>query len=113
MKVRVEGDIVVVTPSGWLVGGAETEHLVDAIRRFVDGGARRMVVDLSEVPMFNSLAVGSLLGCRQNLHDRGGRLVLSGANERLVGILRVTRMTMVFQLHESLETAVAALEQVA
>lgn len=113
MKVRSEGDVVVVTPKGWLVGGDETDQLEEAIRGFLAQGNRRLVVDLGEVAMMNSLAVGALMGCRQSYRNRDGHLVLCGLNKRLVRIFLVTQLTLVFELHETLAEAMAALAQVA
>ncbi len=113
MNVRVEGGIVVVTPRGWLVGGRETEQLKEVVCGFLAEGNRRLVVDLSEVVMANSLAVGAFVGCWQQYRDRAGRVVLCGLNRRLGGIFRVTRLAQVFEVHETLADALAALEQVA
>lgn len=113
MNVRVEGGIVIVTPRGWLVGGDETAQLEDVIRKCLAEGHRRVIVDLGEVAMMNSLAVGSLVGCRQSLRNRDGRIVLSGLSRRLVRIFLVTQLTLVFELHETLADAITALEQVA
>ena len=113
MKVRSEDGVVIVTPRGWLVGGDETDQLEDLIRRQLTDGNRRMVVDLSEVAMMNSLAVGTLVGCRQSYKSRDGRIVLCGLNRRLVRIFLLTQLTLVFELFETLEEALAAVEHVA
>ncbi len=113
MNVRDEGDVVVVTPKGWLVGGDETDQLEETLRQLVAGDRRRVVLDLSEVVMMNSLAVGALMGCCRNYRDRAGRLVLCGLNRRLVRIFLITQLTLVFELHETLADALAALAQVA
>jgi anti-anti-sigma factor len=113
VKVRSEGGIVIVTPKGWLVGGDETDQLEDLIRRQLTDGNRRMAVDLTEVVMMNSLAVGTLVGCRQSYKSRDGHIVLCGLNQRLVRIFLLTQLTLVFELHETLEEALAALEHVA
>ena len=113
MKVRTQGDVVIVSPKGWLVGGDETEQLEDLIRKTLADGNRRMVVDLGEVVMMNSLAVGSLMGCRQSYKNRDGHIVLSSLNKRLVRIFLITQLTLVFDLYPSLDEALAAIEQVA
>ena len=97
MKVRSEDGVVIVTPRGWLVGGDETDQLEDLIRR----------------QLMNSLAVGTLVGCRQSYKSRDGRIVLSGLNRRLVRIFLLTQLTLVFELYETLEEALAAVEHVA
>jgi anti-anti-sigma factor len=113
--VRIEkiGDVVVVSPKGWLVGGIETDELENAIRTLLTEGNRRVVLDLGEVVMLNSLAVGALVGCRQSYKSRDGQMVLCGLNRRILRIFLLTQLTLVFELHGTREQALAAIQQVA
>lgn len=113
MHVRMQGEIAVVSPRGSLVGGDETDRVEDVIRGLLGDGNRRMIVDLAEVVMMNSLAVGTLMGCRQSYRNRDGLIVLSGLNRRLTRIFLITQLTLVFDLYASVDEALAALGQVA
>lgn len=113
MQVQKLGDVAIVSPRGWLVGGAETDVLEDAIRTLLADGNRRLVLDLSEVVMLNSLAVGVLMGCRQSYKSRDGLVVLCGLNRRILRVFLLTQLTLVFELHTTLGEALAAIEQVA
>lgn len=111
MLVRNQGDVAIVTPTGWLVGGEETDQVEDVLRGLLAHGQLRVVVDLSGVAMMNSLAVGALMGCRQSYRNREGQLLLCGLNRRMTRMFLITQLTLVFQLHETLDEALAALEQ--
>lgn len=113
MKIQKLGDVVVVSPKGWLVGGVETDELEDVIRTQMAEGNRRLVLDLGEVVMLNSLAVGALMGCRQSYKSREGHMVLCGLNQRILRIFLLTQLTLVFELHPTREAALAAIQQVA
>lgn len=113
MKIQKVGEVAIVSPRGWLVGGAETDELEDAIRALLTEGNRRLVLDLGEVAMLNSLAVGALVGCRQSYRSREGHVALCGLNTRIVRMFLLTQLNMVFELHETLEQAMASFEHVA
>ncbi len=53
-------------------------------------GARRLVVDLSEVEQLSSTAVASLLFAHRTCRARGGAVILRGANPRTLDLLHRT-----------------------
>lgn len=53
-------------------------------------GARRLVIDLSEVHHLSSSAVASFLFAHRTCRARGGAVVLRGANRRTVDLLHRT-----------------------
>lgn len=111
MTVRKAGDVTIVAPTGWLVGGDETDELEDKVRALLAEGHRRLVVDLSGIAMMNSLAVGALMGCRQSSRNRDCQMVVCGLNRRLARMFLITQLTLVFELYETLDEALAALQQ--
>lgn len=113
MTVRQVGDVTVVSPTGWLVGGDETDRLEELVRGLLADGHRRLVIDLGGIAMMNSLAVGALMGCRQSYRNRDCRMVVCGLNHRLARMFLITQLTLVFELHDTLDAALAALQQTA
>jgi anti-anti-sigma factor len=53
-------------------------------------GARRLVVDVSDVSSLSSSAVASLLAAHRTCRARGGGVVLTGANRRTEDLLHRT-----------------------
>jgi anti-anti-sigma factor len=53
-------------------------------------GARRLVIDLSEVHQLSSTAVASFLFAHRTCRARGGAVVLRGANPRTLDLLHRT-----------------------
>ena len=70
--------------------------------------ARHLVADLSEVHLMGSCGLSLLLTLKRTCEARGGRLVLCGLNEDLVGMLRVTSLLKLFRVEASLDAAVAS-----
>jgi anti-anti-sigma factor len=106
----MQGDIAILAPSGWLMGGKETDELEEAIRRLIDEGNRRLVLDLSDVAMMNSIALGVVTGCRMSYANRGGQIVLCGLDNRLHHIFVVTKLAMLFDCYAAAKDAIAALQ---
>lgn len=57
------------------------------VRGIVEGGARKVVVDLAAVAYIDSTAIGCIMDIRRLLEDRGGALRLSGLQRRVETML--------------------------
>ncbi|MGY1843659.1 STAS domain-containing protein [Modestobacter sp. SYSU DS0875] len=62
------------------------------------GGARRIVVDLTEVPHLASPALASFLWAHRICRARGGAVVLRGADRRTQDVLRRTGLQHVLHV---------------
>ncbi|MCZ2805439.1 STAS domain-containing protein [Modestobacter sp. VKM Ac-2983] len=63
-------------------------------------GARRLVVDLSDVRQLSSTAVASFLWAHRTCRARGGAVVLRGVNRRTEDLLHRTGLWRVMQLED-------------
>jgi len=111
VTVRKVGDVTIVAPTGWLVGGDETDQLEDVVRGLLADGNRRLIVDLGGIAMMNSLAVGALMGCRQSYRNRDCQMALCGLNRRLARMFLITQLTLVFELYDTLDAALDSFQQ--
>ncbi|MCC2335534.1 STAS domain-containing protein [Cellulomonas sp. zg-Y766] len=67
-----------------------------------------LVVDLTGVTFMDSTGLGLLVGTLKRVRIAGGRLVLVVASERLLKVFRITGLTQVFTIHDTLEAALAS-----
>lgn len=102
---RAVGDITVVKCDGAIVDGAESaalrQHVNDSLEHTM-----AIVLDLGEVHFIDSSGLGLLV----RILSRTGRdrLKLCGLTARVSETLRITRLTSVFDCHESEADAIAA-----
>lgn len=75
------------------------------LTELIDGGARRVVVDLGGVDFLDSTGLGVLVGALKRLRAAGGSLALVCAKEPLLKIFRITALDQVFSLFDSVEAA--------
>ena len=93
----LDGDVAVIRLSDDLLadGVADIRWLLhDALL----AGARRVIVDLSDVEHLASPAVASFLSAHRTCRARGGGVVLRGANRRTVDLLHRTGLWYVLDL---------------
>jgi anti-sigma B factor antagonist len=101
------GDIAVIEIHGKLVGTVENcEKLHVVIREVLDAGTKRIVIGLGDTPWANSQGIGMLIGAFTSAKNAGARLVLAEVGGRIRDVLAVTRLDLVFELHDTIAQAV-------
>ncbi|MGD0402946.1 MAG: STAS domain-containing protein [Candidatus Acidiferrales bacterium] len=75
----------------------------------LSAAAPRLIVDLSEVPMMDSVAIGALVRAFVSCHKSGRKLALVGMNHRVQNVLHITGIAPLFDSYETVEQAEEAL----
>ena len=94
-----------------VVGDADlysAPELRDRLTEVLDGGARLVIVDLSETTFVDSMTLGVLLGAMKRLGTAGGRLELVVSRPDIRRIFEITMLDRVFELHETRGQALEA-----
>jgi anti-sigma B factor antagonist len=94
---RERGGVVILDVSGKLMGGPESDPLRETLRRIIEGGTRKMVVNLREVPWMNSSGLGVLLAGFIQLRKHGGELKFAGLQDRVRAILTTTKLVTMIE----------------
>jgi anti-sigma B factor antagonist len=97
-----------------LVVGGEVDYEVSPqlkahVMRAIKAGARRLVLDLSDVTFIDSTAIGVIAGAVEKLDEAGGSLAIVSTHDKVVQIFEITGLDSVITLHASREEALAAL----
>lgn len=95
LVVRLEGDVDAYSSS----------KIKDELLGLIDRGSSSMVVDVSKVPYMDSSGLGMLVTVLKNINKKHGVLRLTGLNEDLRNIFRLTRLDKVFQIYETVPEA--------
>ena len=85
-------------------------ELKRAIAGAIDGGARELVVDLTETRFLDSTALGVLIGAVKRLRPVEGRLVIVNTEQSTAKTFEITGLDQIFTIVETREDA---LEQLA
>ncbi|GAA2722014.1 STAS domain-containing protein [Cellulomonas aerilata] len=103
----VHGDVVVVQVAGEIdvyTAASLREKLADLI----DADHTDVVVDLTGVTFMDSTGLGVLVGALKKVRGYGGRLQLVIDQEKVIKVFRITALTQVFTIHETLDAALAS-----
>ena len=66
-----------------------------------------LIIDVSDMPYIDSAGIGCLVGAHISRENSGRKLIVSGANERLLTSLKVTKVDQIFTLAPTLEQALS------
>ncbi len=104
---EVQG-ITVIELSGNVMGGPDAAALNDQLHKLVEVNKKRVVIDLHEVKFVNSSGLGMLIGGLTTMRNAGGELKLARASKKVETLIEVTKLNKVFDLHRTVDSAVAA-----
>ena len=108
IKEKIYEDIAVVTPSGKLMGGPETQAIHDAIKDCLQQGNKNIVMDLSSVSWMNSTGLGALMSGFTTTANNGGSMKLANVTDKVQSLLMITQLLKIFECFESVDEAVAS-----
>jgi len=111
MELKLASEVVdgvtVITPDGRIVFGPEAALLRESVKLAIDA-TKKVLLDLRKVSYIDSGGLGTLVSLHTSAHTAGGDMKLSGLSTRVIGLLQVTKLLTVFDVHESLESGLAS-----
>jgi len=103
---RRRGEITIVEVSGE-VDVYSASVLREKLAGLIDANHTDLVVDLTGVGFLDSTGLGVLVGALKKVRGFGGRLQLIIDQEKVMKVFRITALTQVFTIHDTLEAALA------
>ena len=99
MKIesRTENDVLILRPAGRLTLDQITE-LDFAVRRHLESGARKFVLNVVDVTDISSTGIGRLYQLHTTLQLSQGRLILADLSQVCEYVLELARMKDVFTI---------------
>ena len=105
---KLLNDVMLLDMRGELILGVETATLRDHVKQLLEKGYQRILLDLWEVAYMDSVGISTLVECYAVAQARGASIKLLRLNRRLTDLMRITRLSTVFEIHETLERAVSS-----
>jgi anti-sigma B factor antagonist len=105
-KIRqVEPDRTVVELTGRLNLGNELMTIETAVKRLIEEGARKLVIDVSGVDYIDSAGIGMLVACNGRLEKAGGEMRVAGAQGSVARTFDVVHMDRITSLDPDVDSA--------
>jgi|SRR5579862_8120276 len=95
---QVEPDVTVVEISGRLNMGNALQSIETSVKKMVDQGARKLVVDLTALNYIDSSGIGMLVACCGYIAKNGGKMRIAGAQGNVAKVLEMVHMPRIAPL---------------
>ena len=107
---REQDGVIVLQPKGKIMGGPDASLLLDKLHEIIEAGNIKVVIDLSRVDWMYSTGLGILISSYTTLRNNDGELRLANVTDKIQSLLTITKLVTVFDTHDSVGEAVAALK---
>jgi anti-sigma B factor antagonist len=106
VKTRMEGDVAIISVSGKLMGGPESDALRNEIKNLIDDGSKKFVVNLKGVPWINSTGLGALMAVYTSIQRSEGVLKLCHVSDRIQSLFMITKLLTIFDTYPTESEAI-------
>jgi len=109
-KIRqVEPDVTVVELTGHLNLGNELMSLEVAVKRVIQEGSRKLVIDVTKLEYIDSAGIGMLVACNGQMDRAGGKMRVAGAQGTVAKAFDVVHMDRIMSLDADVNAALGDL----
>jgi len=108
IEVRKTNDVVIVDFKGRLAAGVGDEVLPQVINEILDEGAKKILLNLSDMDYIDSNGLGELVQSLKTSKRYGASLRLLKPQDRVAKTLRLTNLLPMFSVYETESEALKA-----
>ena len=98
---RQAGDVTVLDMSGKITIGEGSVSLRAAIRRLLEEGKKRILLNLAGVSYVDSSGIGELVSSYTAINKEGGQLKLLNLTQKIQDLLTITKLLTVFDVYDN------------
>ncbi len=110
MTTRLREGVTILRPKGKITIGEGDVALRESVHEALNGGARQLLIDLSDTATMDSSGIGELVSAFTTVTNRGGRLKLLHLPPKVQNILQITQLITVFEVFDNEDEAVASFQ---
>lgn len=98
---RQGGDVTVLDLTGRITLGEGSVALRTAIRRLLDEGKNKILLNMGGVGYIDSSGIGELVSSFTAINKAGGQLKMLSLQKKLQDLLAITKLLTVFDVYDS------------
>ena len=107
-ETSISNNVPVLRIDGKIIGGA-ANALKREMDKQIEQGRDVLILDMENVPLLDSSALGIIIMTLQVLKTREGKLVLLNPQNSVINVLKVTRLNTVLEVYSDEELATSTL----
>ena len=108
--IRTVGDVKILDCSGKITLGEGTMSVRETVRKLVDSGSKKILLNLAEISYIDSAGIGELVGSYASASNRGAKLKLLNLTNKIKQLLTITKLLTVFETFENEEIALVTFQ---
>jgi anti-sigma B factor antagonist len=106
VSVRQREGVTILDLEGRITIGSGGTDLRSAVQGAMNGGATKILLNLQDVTRIDSSGVGELVSAHTTATNRGIKLALVNAPERIDEVLRIAQLLTVFDVYATEDEAI-------
>jgi anti-sigma B factor antagonist len=103
---RTLGEVTILDLAGRITIGEGTLAFREAIRRLVEQGRRKIILNFADVTHIDSSGIGELISAYTTLNNKEGKVLLLNLPPSIVDVLKITKLLTIFEVFEDETRAV-------
>ncbi|OGC77689.1 MAG: hypothetical protein A2Z27_01000 [candidate division Zixibacteria bacterium RBG_16_50_21] len=111
LEIKPSGDATVLELSGDVTDVSDSGLMRETVHKLAEQGKTKVVADLGNVGLMNSLGIGMLIASYTTLKNKAGDLKLANITDRIKSLLVITRLLTVFDCYDSVNEAVRSFKK--
>jgi anti-sigma B factor antagonist len=108
IKDRQVGGVTVLDLDGKITIGEGSVLLRETVRKLLDEGKKKLLLNLGDVSYVDSSGIGELVSSYTTTNNNGGQLKLLNQTKKIHDLLTITKLVTVFETFDNEEAAVAS-----
>ena len=108
-KEELIDKVLLLSLQGDLIGGEDTNAILERVQHYIEQDVTKCVVDISEVRYINSSGIGLLITILTKVRNKEGELILINPSEQVKKLLIITKLNAIFSILTTREEAIKRL----
>lgn len=108
IRERQAGDVTILDLEGKITIGEGNVALRSAVRRLVQEGKKKVLLNLSGVSYMDSSGIGELVSSFTAVNKEGGTLKLLNLTQKIQDLLAITKLLTVFDTFDDEASALSS-----
>jgi anti-sigma B factor antagonist len=105
IRERQAGDVTILDMDGRITIGEGSVAVRSAIRRLLEEGKKKILLNLAGVGYVDSSGIGELVSSYTTINREGGQLKLLNLTQKIQDLLAITKLLTVFDTYDDEATA--------
>ena len=105
---RTREDITILEPKGKITIGKGDIALRDSIQDALDGGAKKILIDLRSTKRMDSSGMGELVAARAKVVEHGAELKLMKLPKKIKNVLGIAQLISAYDIFDEEEEAASS-----